>query len=118
MWFNYGKAVKRIPVHFTFADVNALSKRETAAGRQTTEDTCKQAARKLNLSGKVFEVDVVEINVRKQKVEVPGLFSVETGNMLCSLGQRAHVAALPNRVRILSNQASNDDHMWLICEAA
>ena len=67
--------------------MNALSKRETAAGKQTTEAYCKNAAAKMDLTGKVFDVDVVEINVRKQKMDIPGLFSVVTGNMLCSLGR-------------------------------
>lgn len=118
VWFNLGKALKRIPVNFTFADVNALSKRETAAHKQTTESYCKNAAAKLDLTGKVFDVDVVEITVRKQKMDIPGLFSVDTGNMLCSLGKGTHVNALPARVSVLSNRVASEDHMWLICEAA
>jgi hypothetical protein len=118
VWFNLGKALKRFPVNYTFADVNALSKREAAAGKQPTEAYCKHAAAKLNLAGKVFEVDTVEITVRRQKMEIPGLFSADTGNMLCSLSQHTHINALPVRVRVLSNRVASDDHMWLICEAA
>ena len=112
--------MKRIPVNYTFADVNALSKREAAEGKMTTAEWCKNTVNgpAFDLAGKEFDVDVVEISVRRQKMDIPGLFSTSNGNMLCSLGQHTSVDALPAKVRILSNKASGDDRMWLICEAA
>jgi hypothetical protein len=118
-WLNTGVALGILPVGVTYQQVNALTRRETGAGKSiTTEQHCKNAVAKMDLSGKVFEVDLYEYQVRGEKVEVPALFSAANGNLLCTLGKSTDAEALPAKIRILRNHTDSRDTLWIVCEAA
>jgi hypothetical protein len=116
-WLNTGVALGILPVGTTYQQVNALTRRE--AGRAiTTEQRCKNAVAKMDLTGKMFEVDMYEYQVRGDKVEVPALFSSSNGNLLCTLGRSTDDEALPSKVRVLRNHTDSHDVLWIVCEAA
>jgi hypothetical protein len=118
-WLNTGMALGVLPVGVTYQQVNALTRRENALGKViTTEQRCKNAVAKMDLSGKVFEVDMYEYQVRGEKVEVPALFSAANGNLLCTLGKSTDAEALPAKIRILRNSTDSRDVMWIVCEVA
>jgi len=83
---------------------------------QASKARFKAAAANLDLRGKVFDLDIVEITARRGKVMVPALFSAVNGNLLGTLGQGTDLAYLPPQVTVLTNHTDERDVTWLICD--
>jgi hypothetical protein len=83
---------------------------------QANKARFKAAAANLDLRGKVFDLDIVEITARRGKVMVPALFSAVNGNLLGTLGQGTDLAYLPPQVTVWTNHTDERDVTWLICE--
>jgi hypothetical protein len=104
LWFNLARAKGWTRARF-MGEIDKASKARF-----------KEAAANLDLCGKVFDLDIVEITARRGKVEVPALFSAANGNMLGTLGQGADLAYLPPQVRVLTNHTDDRDVTWLVGE--